>query len=140
MMMTLSEDFKKDVVIRAKELNHKPGVNSSDWDLVDEKLLVVIDWLISHCDKRGLQLRITSIIRPKIPGFSVSRTHEEKRAFDVGLIGWTDSDARDCVVRAAQDLKGIGAISAKTGREAVAVFEDGITAGKGRHLHFQVRR
>jgi hypothetical protein len=127
-------------VKKIKEQSHKEGVNPDDWDSVHKNLVIVAEWLIEYCSKMNLPIKFTSIIRPMIPGFSVSRTHEDKRAFDVSLVGWSDADARECAYRANKELVGIGAISKSTKRETVAVFEDGINAGLGRHLHFQVRR
>jgi hypothetical protein len=140
MTIKLETKLKLEIIKRASELVHKQGVNPADWEKVKEPLLLVIDWLISRCDQTGLPIRITSIIRPKIPGVSTSTTHEDGRAFDLGLIGWSDSDARDCAHRANKELSELGAISAKSGRQTVAVFEDGITKGTGRHLHFQVKK
>lgn len=131
--------YKQDIIERAMELDHKDGVNPEDWNKVNEKLLIIIEAVINHCDLHILPLKITSIIRPKIPGFSKTETHSEGRAFDISLIGWTDADARDCCHVINNKLH-VGAVSASDKQEREAVFEDGLTAGKGRHIHFQSRR
>jgi hypothetical protein len=127
-----------DIIERALEVEHKEGVNPEDWKKVNPKLLVVVDYLISLCDNLNLPLKITSIIRPKIPGVSKSNTHGEGRAFDVSVNGWTDADIRNVVFMVNRNLN-VGAISAKDGLEREAVYEDGKTAGTAPHLHFQVR-
>lgn len=135
----LSEDYKKDVIKNAKGLFHKPGVNSGDWDKVKPELLILIDYVISHCDTHNLPLVITSIIRPKIPGVSKSVTHQEGRAFDISVRGWSQEGIKFLVDNINEKFT-IGAISLKDGKEREAIYEDGISAGKGAHLHMQVRR
>jgi hypothetical protein len=118
--MGLDPRLKEDIIQKLKEQGHKEAVDPNDWVKVKEDLLLIADWFVDYCSLMNLRCQFTSIIRPKIKGISKTDIHADKRAFDVSLIGWTDSDARD-------------------GRERVCVFEDGIHAGKGRHLHFQVR-
>jgi hypothetical protein len=137
--MGLDPRLKEDIIQKLKEQGHKEAVDPNDWVKVKEDLLLIADWFVDYCSLMNLRCQFTSIIRPKIKGISKTDIHADKRAFDVSLIGWTDSDARDCALTAGRELQGLGAISAKDGRERVCVFEDGIHAGKGRHLHFQVR-
>jgi hypothetical protein len=137
--MSVTEEYKKFVIERAMEIDHKEGVNPEDWKRVKENLLVLVDFVINECDKLNLPLKITSIIRPKIPGVSKTDTHAEGRAFDVSVIGWSQSDIRTMCLEVNRKLN-IGAYSTKDGLEREAVYEDGFTAGKGAHIHFQVRR
>lgn len=122
-----------------KSLYHKPGVNADDWDRVSSKLLVLADYLMSHCETYNLPIVITSIIRPKIKGVSKSRTHEEGRAFDISVKGWSAHDVK-FLVDAVNEKHSIGAISLTDGKEREVIYEDGIKAGTAPHLHFQVRR
>ncbi|MGE3607991.1 MAG: hypothetical protein AB7I27_00285 [Bacteriovoracaceae bacterium] len=135
----LSDEYKKDVIANAKKLFHKPGVNSSDWDKVKPELLILIDYVISHCETYNLPLTITSIIRPKIKGISKSVTHQEGRAFDISVRGWSHEDIRFLVDNINEKFT-IGAISLKDGKEREAIYEDGVNAGTAPHLHFQVGR
>jgi hypothetical protein len=127
------------LVDRITEIDHKEGVSPDDWSRVHPNLLILADELISFCDNRNLPLKFTSIIRPKIKGVSKTDIHADGRAFDISLIGWSDAEARDCAYTFNRKFK-IGAISASSGEENEVIFEDGIAAGRGRHLHFQVRR
>lgn len=135
----LSDEYKKDVIANAKKLFHKPGVNSSDWDKVKPELLILIDYVISHCETYNLPLTITSIIRPKINGVSKSVTHQEGRAFDISVRGWSHEDIK-FLVDNINDKFTIGAISLKDGKEREAIYEDGVTAGLGSHIHLQCRK
>lgn len=136
--MSLSEEYKQYVIERALKLQHKDGVNSSDWHNVNSKLLILIDYLITHCEVHSLPLTITSIIRPMIKGVSKSRTHQEGRAFDISVRGWKLDDIV-MIIDSVNEKHTIGAISLKDGQEREVIYEDGITAGKGAHLHFQCR-
>jgi hypothetical protein len=135
----LTEEYIGNVTELAMELDHKDGVNPEDWKKVDPKLLIILDALVSYCDTMNLPIKITSIIRPKIEGVSKTDIHADGRAFDISLIGWTNSDARDCAHTINRTLN-TGAYSLKDGLEREVVFEDGINAGQGRHLHLQCRR
>lgn len=135
----LSEEYKKFVIDNAKKLFHKPGVNSSDWSKVKPELLILIDYVMSHCETHNLPLVITSIIRPKIPGVSKSVTHQEGRAFDVSVRGWSQEDI-DFLVSNINEKFTIGAISLTDKKEREAIYEDGIKAGVGAHIHLQCRK
>lgn len=134
----MSPEVRLNLIERIQEVEHKEGVNPDDWNKVHPNLLILADELISFCDNRNMPLKFTSIIRPKIQGVSKTDIHSTGRAFDISLIGWSDAEARDCAYVFNRKFK-IGAISKSTGEENEVVFEDGITAGRGRHLHFQVR-
>lgn len=128
----------KDVIPKLKALYHKPGVNSGDWDNVHSNLLILADYVLAHCETYNLPLVITSIIRPKIKGVSKTDIHSHGRAFDVSVKGWSEHDIK-FLVDAVNEKLTIGAISLRDGQEREAVYEDGVTAGRGAHLHFQVR-
>lgn len=130
---------KLKIIESLKNLFHKEGVNHEDWHRVHPNLLVLADYVLAHCETHNLPLIITSIIRPKIKGVSVSKTHQEGRAFDASVKGWSDEDIR-FLVDAVNEKLSIGAISFSDGKEREVIYEDGITAGTAPHLHFQVRR
>lgn len=123
-----------------KEVRHKEGVNKEDWKLVNSNLVDIALFVSAWCEAESLPLTITSIIRPKIPGISVSNTHAEGRAFDISIRGWTQDEIDRIVIDVNNHFKSVGAISIKDGVSRVAVYEDGVAAGKGAHLHFQVRK
>lgn len=122
----------------AKNLTHKDGVNPLDWDRVDAHLLLLLDFAIDFATSKDLPITITSIIRPQIKGISKSKTHEQGRAFDFSVHGWTQT-LIDLCVQQTNDTFSIGAISMSDSKEHEVVYEDGITAGTAPHLHFQVR-
>lgn len=134
----MTEEVSLNLIDRIQEIDHKEGVDPEDWKRVHPNLLILADEVISFCDNRNLPLKFTSVIRPRIKGTSKTDIHSTGRAFDISLIGWSDAEARDLAYIFNRKFK-IGAISASTGEENEVVFEDGITAGRGRHLHFQVR-
>lgn len=122
----------------AKNLSHKPEVNINDWDHVDTNLLLLLDYAVDFATSRDLPILITSIIRPQIKGISVSKTHEQGRAFDLSVRGWTIYQIKQ-LADGANDKFNIGAISYSTHLEQEVVYEDGVSAGTAPHLHFQVR-
>lgn len=123
---------------RLKGLYHKEGVNKDDWDHVHPNLVYLAGYVLDHTDTYGLPMVITSIIRPKIPGVSKTDIHAKKRAFDISVKGWSVEDI-EFLVNAVNEKLTIGAISIRDGKEREAVYEDGVSAGRGAHLHFQVR-
>lgn len=131
--------MKAQLIQRLKALVHKEGVNPEDWDRVHGYLLDLAEYVYNHCDTYNLPMVITSIIRPRIHGVSRTDIHSSGRAFDLSVRGWSRFDIEFIVKRVNDDLK-IGAISIHDGKEREAVYEDGFTAGKGEHLHFQCRR
>lgn len=123
---------------RLKSLYHKEGVNKDDWDEVHPNLVYLAGYVLDHTETYGLPMVITSIIRPKIPGVSKTDIHAKKRAFDISVKGWSEHDIK-FLVDAVNEKLTIGAISIRDGKEREAVYEDGVSAGKGAHLHFQCR-
>lgn len=132
-------NYLDDVRARLKGLFHKEGVSKDDWEKVHPNLLILADCVLSHCETHNLPLVISSIIRPKIKGVSKTDIHADGRAFDVSVRGWSRSDI-DFIVQDVNERLSLGAISVRDGQEREAVYEDGVVAGKGAHLHFQVRR
>jgi hypothetical protein len=125
-------------IAKLKTLTHKPGVNKDDWDKVHRALLALAEYTTTYCETYKLALVITSIIRPRIPGVSVSDTHAEGRAFDISVRGWSREAIRD-FVDSINEIFTIGAISLRDKKEREAVYEDGVAKGFGAHIHIQVR-
>lgn len=129
---------REEIILSLRQCEHKAGVNSMDWHKVNEKLLILAAYTLVYCKSKGLPIIFTSIIRPQIKGVSKSKTHEQGRAFDLSVRGWSKADILEFVDKINKEYK-LGAVSAATGEEKEAVYEDGITAGKGAHLHVQCR-
>lgn len=124
---------------KLKTQKHKAGVNRLDWDEVHSNLIVLADYVMAHCQAHKLPLIFTSIIRPMIKGVSKTDIHSKGRAFDISVKGWSIEDI-STLVDAVNEKLTIGAISVRDNQEREAVYEDGVSAGNGAHLHFQVRR
>lgn len=131
-----------DIKDRAQKLRHKDGVYNRDWLSVKTNLLLIADWLMSFSALRGCPILITSIIRARIAGVSVSDTHEDGRAFDISVRGWLRKDIDACVEECNRALGHIGAISKSDGIKKCAIFEDDKFDASGKqikwkHIHFQ---
>lgn len=133
----------KEIIRKLKLQNHKPEVDSGDWDNVHKNLLLIAEYVITHCEIHGLYLLFTSIIREGISGVSVSKNHAEGRAFDISVKGWT-LDQIHSLVDITNEKFQIGAIGLISKQEIEALYEpeerysDG-SLKKAAHIHFQVR-
>jgi hypothetical protein len=128
---------KAQIIALLKSQKHKPEVNPNDWDEVHLNLLVLGEFTVKYCVENRLPLLFTSIIRPKIKE-SLTDIHAKKRAFDISVKGWTENEINEFVGLINSTFH-IGAISMRDGQEREAVYEDGISAGNGAHLHVQCR-
>ena len=129
---------RENTVLSLRQCSHKPGVDAADWYKVKDSLIILAKFTMIFCKENNLPLLFTSIIRPKIPKVSKSRTHEQGRAFDISVRGWAKDDVIRFVTKINASFK-LGAVSATDGTEREAIYEDGISAGKGAHLHIQCR-
>jgi hypothetical protein len=80
------------------KMPHKPGVNPEDWQRVESNLLTLAHFYLAYCTARKLPVLITSIIRPRIEGQSVSDTHAQGRAFDASVRGLSVDDLDDILI------------------------------------------
>lgn len=131
-----------DIKDRAQKLSHKSGVYNRDWLIVKTNLLLILEWLVSFSKNRGVPIMITSIIRPKIEGVSVSDTHADGRAFDISVRGWEKKDIDECVNECNKTFSRVGAASKSDGVRRAAIFEQDIFDNSGKqikwkHIHFQ---
>lgn len=102
-----------------------------------EELKDAVYWCSQWAEKRKLPFVITRAIDEMIPGVSVSRTHEEGRAVDISVKGWTADSIDDFIHDSNKEFADkIGAISATDGKARFCVFH----VGTGAHHHLQVRR
>ncbi len=82
--------------------------------------------------EHDLSLRITSIVRDRKAVESVSNTHPEGRAIDIGVRGWPIKKIHRLVSVLNIDYSDIAAISAKTKKPRAAVYHNN-------HIHIQVK-
>lgn len=138
-----------------QKVPHKTGVNPENWRMVDSDLLTLGHFFLQFCSARKLPALITSIIRPRIEGISVSDTHAQGRAFDASVRGWTVDDLDEILIECNRIYAPrMGAVSAMDGLPRAVVYEYGqglcLVPTKATqfskcnnafpHLHFQVRR
>jgi len=106
--------------------------------LIHPVLLFVFADLNLYCMERSLPLVITRIIDERIDGVSVSDTHEEGRAIDVSLIGWTTDDIDEVIYRFnAKYAEAYGAYSYSDSKPRLIVDP---RHGTAPHLHIQIRK
>lgn len=139
----LSPKRRLEIIEKLKSTDHKLGVDPSDWDQVGDNLLKICEYFVNRCTDKGLKVLWTSIIRPKIvvDGKVISKTdiHSKKRAADARTAGWPKGAAKEMEEELNEALSEIGAIGIASGTSRAAVYEDGVTAGWGEHLHLQGR-
>lgn len=127
---------RKTLIKHLQLLPHKAGVNPKDWELVDHDLLYIAEYYIDFCTWHRLPVLFTSIIRKGIPGISVSVTHEQGRAYDNSVKGWTVELCKQLEREINELFSHIGAISLSDGKSRACIYKDGTAM----HHHNQVRR
>lgn len=135
---TIPEETRLALITILTAQHHKGDTDPDDWFKVHINLIVLAAFTLKWCKEQYLEVTFTSIIRPKIPGVSKTDIHASGRAFDLSVQGWTIEQI-DLFVKTLNEIFTIGAISFRDGKEREAVYEDGVTAGKGPHLHVQCR-
>lgn len=118
--------------LQVKELK-----NLTDLLEINPILFMVLGFVVAYCYKRGLPCRLTRVIDGRIPGVSVSDTHEEGRAFDMSIHGWGADDTQD-FVRSMNEkyAEQYGALSLSDNQAKLVVYHVGTAA----HFHVQIRK
>jgi hypothetical protein len=111
-------------------------VDPRDLELIEPALLILINAANLYCYRFNLPFQITSIQSDRENIKSVSKTHEQGRAIDISVKGWTDTHVHRFVYLLNQDYADIAAISYSDNQPKAAVYHD---AGYGSHIHLQVR-
>ena len=136
-----------------QKMPHKDGVNPEGWRIVKAELLTLAHFYCQFCTAKNLPILITSVVRPRIEGVSVSDTHAQGRAFDASVRGWAVDDIDDILIECNKlHAPRMGAVSATDGLSRAVIFEygQGLCSipksveyckcnGAAPHLHFQVR-
>lgn len=118
-------------------LTFKEDVDPRDIRLMTSLCVILFTELINFCKHRKLPLEITSLVNDRGNVKAKSSTHEDGRAFDVSLKGWSAFDIDDCVSYFNTYYRNIAAISSRDQKERAAVYGDPLHLD---HIHFQVRR
>ncbi len=127
--------------MRKQYLQLKKGVDITDIMFMNPKLVIMLGWVMKFCDDQGIDCQITSIYRPAQDGISVSKTHQQMRAFDLSLRpihGWTKSKIDLLHDEVFDKLSHLGAISSSTLKPR-PVYIHGNAGDSGIHAHFQVK-
>jgi len=111
---------------------------SSDFDLNEirfwhPQLLRTLIYLNIFCIEKGIPLHLNSGLRPRVDGFSKSRTHNEGRAVDIRIVYWSKEQQTEVVryLQGFDHLEKVGAISKSDGLRRLGYFHKN-------HLHLQV--
>jgi hypothetical protein len=115
----------------------KSDIDISDLLELSPELYFLFAYAYSYCKKYKLNFKITSLISDRGNTKSVSKTHEQGRAFDISVQGWNDVHIHRLVYLVNTKFKDIAAISAKDLQPRAAIFHN--YKGQGDHIHFQVR-
>lgn len=113
-------------------LEFKEGVKVEDIkSFTPNCQILFIEW-IKYCQKKNLPCKVTSLIQDRKDVVAKSKTHEQGRAWDASVWGWSDNDIQECVVHFKDAYKNIAALSYGDLKPRPVVYHDN-------HLHFQVR-
>jgi len=107
----------------------------TDLQKVSPDILIVLGFLVTFCNDRGLPCRITNITGTF--GKSQSKTHISGRALDVGIKGWRPIDIADCEVYLIGHVGHLGAYSSRDQKQRLFVYGD---PAHRDHIHLQTRR
>ena len=119
------------------ELKFKDDVEIRDITKFKSNTSILFTEFIDYCRKMGLPCKITSLISDRGNIKTKSTTHEDGRAFDCSVDGWSIRQIRECEIFFNKMFKNIAAISYSDGIARCCIYHD---SGYGDHLHFQVRR
>ncbi len=112
-----------------------------DVDLNDLKELQPACWILLtaallYCKEHNIMLTITSIKSDRKNVNSVSKTHEEGRALDISVRGWSSLHRTRLCYILNRDYLHLAAVSYKDHKPRAAVLHD---SGYGEHIHLQVK-
>jgi hypothetical protein len=116
----------------------KDDVVLEDMKMLHPKLLIVLGHFIVFAEKRGLPVKITSIVSDRKNVQAASRTHEEGRAIDVSSLGWGKRNVKDCIAYMMKVANHYGAISASDLERRVIIHHN--FKNQGDHFHLQVAK
>lgn len=118
------------------KVGYKNQADLVDWLYCHPNLIIIRDYWAEWCYQNKTPALVTSIIRPQIQGISKSRTHEQGRAFDASVYGWsTDEIDSLCADVNKEFSASIGGISSFDLKPRACIYH----FGTGPHFHFQVR-
>ena len=118
-------------------LQVKDPKNLTDLLEIHPILFMVLGFVVARCHIKKLPCKLTRVIDGRIPGVSVSDTHEEGRAFDMSVQGWTIEDINEFVTYMNDKYADTyGALSSADNKARLVVYH----IGTGPHFHIQIRK
>jgi hypothetical protein len=117
----------------------KDDCRLGDMTALHPALYLILSFVLQYCNDHGLECRITSLASDRDGVISVSTTHEDGRAFDLGIResgGWSEFHVKRLVQTVNKAFQKIAAVSVASGRPVAAYAA---SHGTGPHIHFQVK-
>jgi len=114
------------------KLEFKDDVQVKDIKIFTHNCQILFIAFMNYCQNRNVPCKITSLSSDRANVKAVSRTHEEGRAWDASIYGWSKHDIEDCLFHFNTYYKNIAALSASDLKPRAVIHHDN-------HLHFQVR-
>jgi hypothetical protein len=118
----------------AKKWNCQDNIEEIEY--LSPWLLVILGDILLWSLSKKLAVNITSLMREMNDGISESKTHQEGRAFDLSVKGWTLEQIKELASYINLKYSAIGAKSAKDGSVNTCFYHNN---GHGWHFHVQVR-
>lgn len=113
----------------------KDGASIDNLRYLCPSMLIIFANFSRLCFFKKLPVILTNIINEKIPGISVSTTHEEGRAIDISVNGWTNEQIEAICLDMNSRFDKWGTAPPEKKRQ-VAYFHNGTAP----HIHLQVNR
>jgi hypothetical protein len=120
-----------------KNFTLKSDCKYSDFSMLHPNLFLMISTVLLFARKRRLNVVFTSIITDREGVHAKSRTHEDGRAIDVSVKGWSEFDINDCIALLEEKHIDIAAISSGDFKKRPAVYHN--YQNQGDHIHIQVK-
>lgn len=115
----------------------KSDCDINDLKYMEPALLILFTNAILYCQTNRLPFKVTSIKSDRENVKSISKTHEQNRAVDISVLGWTSQHIHRFVFMINRDYADIAALSYKDNEPRAAVYHD--YENQGSHIHLQVR-
>jgi len=116
----------------------RKDISLEDLQDMQPALLILYTATILYCHEYKLPCKFTSIMSDRKNVISKSKTHEDFRAFDLSVEGWTEMHIHRFVFVMNTDYRDIAAISASDLEPRAVIFHN--YKGQGDHLHIQVKK
>ena len=111
----------------------KEDINTNDLLQFTPATWVLFSSSVMYCAQHNLPFKVTSLISDRGNVKATSSTHEEGRAFDISVKGWTEQAIHRFVYIMNKNHSDIAAISASDGKPRAVIYHNN-------HLHIQCRR